>query len=465
MGWVLAICNQVFAIVSSGLEICPELASEVESVFRPLVVQPCGSCLVTTERSLCKGAVVWFISAFHYWIHTAIAIQWERLSVRACIFISYRRDDSQGATGRFYDRLSHHFGRGNLFLDVDAIEPGVDFVKILDEQIARCNVFIVMIGPNWTEARDSAGQRRLDDPEDYVRIEIVSALKRDIRIIPVLVDGACVPQADHLPDPIRPLVRRNAVEITHTRFVSDVDALAADIKRALGIEASLVFRLLRIREPKVGIALALAALAVLIAGASAWLWRMPTEWVIPHGFLASEFRIPDRAHPPFCDFGAPSEPVPINSSGLANLALLKAATVSASSILEGFPGRHQIKFVNDGWYNNCRSWVAASMPAWIEIDLGALYEISLVKFGSEHAKRLVDRAPTQFTIALRKTPSDVWHVVVDHSANDGAITGTATFSFTKQLARFVKISILATENGDQVRIDEVEVYGRHLEGG
>jgi uncharacterized membrane protein YhaH (DUF805 family) len=153
------------------------------------------------------------------------------------IFINYRRGDAQGAAGRLYDRLLQHFERSQLFMDVDAIEPGVDFVKSLDEQVSNCSAFIAVIGPGWASAQDSEGSRRLDNPADYVRIELESALKRDIRVIPVLVDGAAMPRASDLPDSLQPLLRRNAVEFAHHRFVADCDDLARGIKRALGIAA------------------------------------------------------------------------------------------------------------------------------------------------------------------------------------------------------------------------------------
>jgi uncharacterized membrane protein YhaH (DUF805 family) len=153
------------------------------------------------------------------------------------IFINYRRGDSQGAAGRLYDRLLEHFKREQLFMDVDAIEPGVDFVKSLDEQVADCSAFVAVIGPGWASAHDSGGRRRLDNPADYVRVELESALKRDIRVIPVLVDGAVMPQPSDLPASLQSLARRNAVEVAHHRFAEDCDHLALAIKRALGIAA------------------------------------------------------------------------------------------------------------------------------------------------------------------------------------------------------------------------------------
>jgi hypothetical protein len=106
------------------------------------------------------------------------------LSACPGIFINYRRDDAPGVAGRLYDHLAHGFSRRDLFIDVDAIKPGLDFVKQLDAQVSQCDVLLAVIGPHWLNAADDSGQRRLDSDHDYVRIEIASALKRDIPVIP-----------------------------------------------------------------------------------------------------------------------------------------------------------------------------------------------------------------------------------------------------------------------------------------
>ena len=149
------------------------------------------------------------------------------------IFINYRRDDSGGTAGRLHDRLAQTFGRTNLFMDVDHIPAGVDFVDYLPSQVAACDVFLAVIGPNWLDAKDDDGRRRFDNPDDFVAIEIAAALARNIRVIPVLVDGARTPKADKLPDAIKPLVRRNAVEVRNTNFGRDADALVDKVREAL----------------------------------------------------------------------------------------------------------------------------------------------------------------------------------------------------------------------------------------
>ena len=111
----------------------------------------------------------------------------------AKLFINYRREDTAPHAGRLYDRLVDHFGREHVFMDIDHIEPGEDFVEAINRKVGGCDVAIIMIGPEWLTVRDAAGQRRLDDSEDFVRMEIVAALQRNIRVIPILVGSARMP--------------------------------------------------------------------------------------------------------------------------------------------------------------------------------------------------------------------------------------------------------------------------------
>jgi hypothetical protein len=143
----------------------------------------------------------------------------------AKIFINYRRDDSIGTAGRLHDRLAQTFGRKNLFMDVDHIPAGVDFVNYLNIQVAHCDVFLAIIGPNWLHAKDESGGRRIDNPDDFVAIEIVAALARNIPVIPVLIDGARMPKATELPEALKSFVRRNAVEVRNSQFGRDAEAL------------------------------------------------------------------------------------------------------------------------------------------------------------------------------------------------------------------------------------------------
>jgi hypothetical protein len=148
------------------------------------------------------------------------------------IFISYRRDDSAGHAGRVHDRLEREFGADLLFMDVDAIPLGVNFVKVLRDEVAKCDVLLALIGPNWLNVRDEQDNRRLDNPSDFLRIEIVTALQRDIPVIPILLDGAKMPKADQLPQDLKELSVRNGIDIRHASFRSDMDRLIQGLKGA-----------------------------------------------------------------------------------------------------------------------------------------------------------------------------------------------------------------------------------------
>jgi hypothetical protein len=112
-----------------------------------------------------------------------------------------------------------------VFMDVNAIQPGRDFRKAIDDCIRECSVLLAILGREWLESKDALGRRRLDDETDFVRLEIASALRRDIPVIPVLVRGAKMPTAEQLPADLRELAYRNAVELTHARWKSDVQVL------------------------------------------------------------------------------------------------------------------------------------------------------------------------------------------------------------------------------------------------
>lgn len=146
------------------------------------------------------------------------------------VFISYRLSDSRHAAGRLAERLEKTFSPKHLFMDVDGIAPGLDFVDVLNERVAACDVFLAVIGPHWLDVKDEFGARRLDNANDFVRIELEAALNRKIRVIPVLVDGAQMPRESDLPGPLRPLARRNAVRLTHERFAADCAGLATSLR-------------------------------------------------------------------------------------------------------------------------------------------------------------------------------------------------------------------------------------------
>jgi hypothetical protein len=153
------------------------------------------------------------------------------------VFISYRRKDSEGESGRLFDDLTFHFGSQSVFMDVSAIEPGRYFRKAIDLSVTTCSVLLAIIGQDWLELKDPAGHLRLEDPNDFVRLELASALRRDIPLIPVLVRGAKMPEVDKLPTDLKELVYRNAVELTHARWKSDVQLLIRALRPYLDVQA------------------------------------------------------------------------------------------------------------------------------------------------------------------------------------------------------------------------------------
>lgn len=148
------------------------------------------------------------------------------------IFINYRREDSAGHAGRLFDRLSGRFPE-RVFMDIDTIEPGIDFVDTIQQAVGCCEVLIVVIGREWLFLTDTTGRRRLDNPSDFVRLEIASALERNIRVIPVLVEGAAMPRPEDLPPELAKLTRRNAIELSDARWAFDVDRLIQTIEGVL----------------------------------------------------------------------------------------------------------------------------------------------------------------------------------------------------------------------------------------
>ncbi|HEY9355602.1 MAG TPA: toll/interleukin-1 receptor domain-containing protein [Arthrobacter sp.] len=141
------------------------------------------------------------------------------------IFISYRREETAYPAGWLYDRLADRYGGGQVFKDVDSIQLGDDFVEAITRAVGSCDVVLVLIGDEWITIADEDGRRRLDDPDDFVRLEVQAALTRNVRVIPILVDGARMPRADELPESLGKLVRRQALEFSPARFEFDTSRL------------------------------------------------------------------------------------------------------------------------------------------------------------------------------------------------------------------------------------------------
>jgi TPR repeat protein len=141
------------------------------------------------------------------------------------VFICYRREESAFAARAIHDRIVQRLERENVFLDVDNIDLGVDWFNVLNERVGACDALVAVIGRNWVTSADKDNRRRIDDPDDFVRIEIEAALKRDVRVIPVLVDGAAMPKSGELPDSLKGLARRQGIEISPAGFDADVEKL------------------------------------------------------------------------------------------------------------------------------------------------------------------------------------------------------------------------------------------------
>jgi hypothetical protein len=177
------------------------------------------------------------------------------------IFLSYRRGDTAGYAGRLADGLAERFGAPQIFRDVDSIPAGTDFVEAMQAAVAGCDVLVAVIGREWLTATDAAGKRRLDDPEDFVRLEIAAALDHDIRVLPVLVEGAVMPPAKLLPPPLAPLSHQNALEVSDSRWDYDLGRLV----QAIDPDTQLPMAVGRTRRRWTGLAVGAVAALVVVA--------------------------------------------------------------------------------------------------------------------------------------------------------------------------------------------------------
>lgn len=270
------------------------------------------------------------------------------------IFLSYRRDDAAGHAGRLHDALLEHFRRDQIFMDIDAIEPGLDFVESIERALSQCDVLLVLIGPRWLAEQGSGGRRRLDDPGDFVRLEVQAALSRgDLRVVPVLIQGAQMPAAEDLPDELRSLVRRNALEVSDTRWGYDVSQLIELLKRIerakrgivrpvaapglRGDDAVTVAPRVRFRPgPRLGAAGALAGLGIIVALLALANARLPATG---GGASSSPVTAASLAGPSGPSREPPAGPSAPGNSASASLvspsSTISTAVASSPVLLEG----------------------------------------------------------------------------------------------------------------------------------
>jgi hypothetical protein len=255
------------------------------------------------------------------------------------IFISYRREDSRHAVGRLHGALKQHVKdpKRDIFIDIDNIPRGVDFVDHLDQQVAQCDVMLAVIGPHWLSVTDpNTGARRLDDPTDFVRIEVASALKRGIPVVPVVLDDTKIPSAEFLPDDLRALSRRNGERLEHESFDADVTRLIRNLPAAASRS-----RPAPARAPKetsgggwIAPVIALAVLAVAGGGGAAWFvnpgdWRSRIGMGEPNPFSADSASTTGTSAAPVTPLAGP-----VVLSAEVNDALLTLDTARIADILK-----------------------------------------------------------------------------------------------------------------------------------
>ena len=180
------------------------------------------------------------------------------------VFISYRREDSSGYAGRLFDILSTHFGRENIYMDLDTIRGGDNFETVIEEKISQCDVLLAVIGERWLTITGVNGSRRLDMADDFVRLEIAKALERGVRVIPVLVGGATMPHQDDLPNDLRPLSFHQAMDLRDAHFHADAEQLMDELNKTV---PSIKSRPRKLKSNRLALAVSsVLAVAVIVGG-------------------------------------------------------------------------------------------------------------------------------------------------------------------------------------------------------
>lgn len=299
------------------------------------------------------------------------------------IFINYRREDSRGDAGRLFDRLKARFP-SQVFMDVSTIEPGVDFVEAIEHAVGSCDACVVVIGKHWLI--DDTGRRRLEEPEDFVRLEITTALKRNVRVIPVLVSGAAMPSPEDLPEDLRPLTRRNALQITDQDWDHSVELLTGTLERVLKIASTDGGRSREGKRPTSGLwvgaasALALVALLSLAVFSSKGFLPRPSPVSAPApgpnptlAPTAGTKAIPIPAPVP----GTKATPVPpATPTHKPNDQVKKTVGVGATAQIRGFSAPGVVTF---GEPAQICYQIAGAQSARIDPEVGALNPSTLGK--------------------------------------------------------------------------------------
>lgn len=183
----------------------------------------------------------------------------------ADIFVCYRRADARGDAGRLADSLDEHFERSQIFRDVESLEGGTNYKTAIDQAIAHCTALLAVIGPRWLSVSGADGSRRLDDPDDFITLEIGAALANGVTVIPVLVGGARMPSEDELPARLKPLAAHQAVEISDSRWEYDVARLVRRLESLPGLRRPLRGLWRRVLPGPAWVKVPLALMAVILA--------------------------------------------------------------------------------------------------------------------------------------------------------------------------------------------------------
>ena len=320
----------------------------------------------------------------------------------AKVFISYRRSDSAPTVGRIYDRLIATFGEDNVFKDVYAIPLGVDFRARISKAVAECKVLLVIIGDGWLDACDDQGNRRLFDLNDFVRIEIESALARGIPVIPVLLDHVEMPSAKDLPDSMRDLAYRNATSmLPDPHFATGLDRLIKGIEEEI--------KPVRRNSSRVLISCLIAAIVIAFA---CYFGRRFFDGTENQTVGQGDQEVPINPHPSQSD-EKPSSP---------ELSDVAKPTVDRDTDVESFDP-----------YTEHVSYYIQSLPSAVEESGASVVESALQtwagvsSFGGarvlqeSEATLIITAGPTPFVEVTRpQTAKEKWRVVFDGRFHDAA---------------------------------------------
>ncbi|WP_218511133.1 toll/interleukin-1 receptor domain-containing protein [Variovorax sp. dw_308] len=325
------------------------------------------------------------------------------------IFLSYRRVDEH-YVGRVYDRLEDKFGEKNMFRDIDSMSPGTDFRAEIEKALGSTQVLVAIIGPGWLNAADAAGNRRLEDVNDFVRLELETAIRRKIPLIPVCVGGAVMPQANELPQTLAELSFRNAIPVrSGADFKHDIDRLIGAITASLPSK--------RIGVPKTPIALVL--LGLVVSAALYWHLRQPVPEPAPGPTLS--------ANPP--PLPEPSVPAPSqNMDGVPTTLSMnnqvvrdsKTGRVWARDIFQLGTTKELLKASAAGTATRSQDLAAIDAKAKALL-LDGLTNWHLASEEEMQDLKAIDGSALFRAFATRQIPGGATNVMGIHRASDGGM--------------------------------------------